>query len=282
MKQEDKRREPTAREQAAIEAAKAKRAERRARVSVARNAESTNTEVRIESPHADEDGFFEHLADTFGTTSNTYASRALARIANAQGAQPGNQLADMNGALALMCGIAPTNELEAALGEQIIAAHYFAMDMMARARRADVLTTFEAYANVASKAQRTTAALVDTLSKLRTGGKQQVEVRYVYVDARGSQNVISAGGPGGKTGNVGQCHTTGLPDAVGAALRCPDALGLPMPLTGREEPAPLPDARRDEPGCADGEGQRAVSDGTAHPRAARGPRPGPRTRAVRA
>jgi hypothetical protein len=282
LTKKDERPEPQEHERAGILAAIERTAVRQEPVEVALAPSGQPDVLKIVSPHTDDDGFLIRVVDAMGTASDAFAMRALGRISSVI-KQPGHDLTaeQVNAAIALMAGIAPANELEAALGEQIVGTHTFAMEMLRQARWADTIPRLEAYSNVATKAQRTLAMMVDALAKLRTGGKQQVEVRYVYVDARGSQNVISAGGPGGPIGNIGQSHATALPDAIGPAVWGPDALGMPLQVTGGEGPEALQDARGDQPRGAVGEGQRPLSDGPAHLRATRGPRVGSRTRAVR-
>jgi hypothetical protein len=239
--------------------------------------------VVVNAPHSDGLAMRALCNETFGTSSAAFADVALSRLGGVVcGAGKAPIEDQINAALAMLGAIAPQNELEAALAEQIIGAHALSMDLLFQAKNSQNTARTEAYVNMATKTQRTTATLVETLSKLRTGGKQQVEVRYVYVDARGSQNLISAGGmPQGPIGNLGQSHATAIPDASGPAMRGSDAIGLPMSVAGSEGPEPVPDAWRHQSRSPERQGERPISDRSLHRGSDAGPNAGPRARPVR-
>jgi len=227
-------REPTEAERAAGGAAITSQSQRptRAALRVARN---DNGNVAISNPHADWKGWTAQISEAFGTTSSDYANEALARLINVVNgrAQPLTE-GRANSVLALMSAIAPRDEQEAAIGEQIVATHFASMEFLRRAQlnAGEYRDTAVAYAGVATKLSRTMAVHVEALAKLRNGGKQQVIVKHVYVDARGSQNVIgseihSAGG-GANLKALGQPHG---PDAIASLAAAPSA-----PLWS-EEPA---------------------------------------------
>ncbi len=161
-----------------------------------------------------------------------------------------------NGALHLMAAIAPRDELEGALAMQMAGNHQLTLDMIRGASQADTTDKLALYGSLAVKLQRTFAAQVEALSKLRSGGKQQVEVRYIYVDARGSQNVIGdiAGGGRGAGEISTQAHAADpiarLPFAPGVQVWGPDAAGHAMPVARGEGTEAVQDARRIEPGSA--------------------------------
>lgn len=258
-------RDTTEAEKRAIAEAKERQSARPARLEF--TVKNDDGRVMIENPHRDGHGMQAHLDETFGTTSRDFTDAALQRVLNVVASQPGSvTAAELNSATALMGAIAPANELEAALGEQIIGSHALAMEFMRRARQATTLERAQAYGSLATKASRTTAVLVDSLTKQRTGGKQTVEVRYVYVDQR-NQTLIQAGGPGGANGNVGQPHASNLGEGVGAlgpALWGENAPGdlLPSPSHPREDP--MSASRWSEPRRALRGRQRQLSDGAAH------------------
>jgi hypothetical protein len=90
-----------------------------------------------------------------------------------------------NGALAMLHGIAPTNELEAMLAVQMVACHTMAMETTRRAMIKD--QTFEGVHENISRANRlmkTFVALAEALAKLR-GESKTVTIKHVNVNAGG-------------------------------------------------------------------------------------------------
>jgi hypothetical protein len=254
-----KPREPTPAEVAGISQALENQARRPSRASIAVGASKGHSLV-INNPHTDTTGWLAQLTDTFGTSSETFANQSMARVATAV-TQPKKQVteAEVNAALALMGAIAPTNELEAAIGEQIIAAHTASLEFLQRARlnAGEYRDTAVAYVNAATKLTRTMGGLVETLAKLRSGGRQRIEVVYVNgpaVFGDNAQTVIAGGGTGDNSGNVDQPHASGtiarLAAATGLPMRSQDAEGDALPVASREGPKALQDARRQEPRSA--------------------------------
>lgn len=88
-------------------------------------------------------------------------------------------------------GIAPSNELEAALAAQMFMVHNATMSMAFKAAQSQQPEMIKLRYDQLNKLSRTFAAQVEALSKLRTGGKQTVNVTHTHIDARGSQNVIA-------------------------------------------------------------------------------------------
>jgi hypothetical protein len=226
-------RNPTDRERIAIAAAAAKARELPARLSLQQGCEGET--LKIGPSHNDHAGWIDHLQVTFGSASGNFVDQSIMRIANAINtngdAHP--SVAAMNGALALLAAIAPRDELEAAIGEQILASHYASIDFLRRARvnAGEYRDTAVAYGNLATKLSRTMAVQVEALAKLRNGGKQTVEV--VYVDARGGRNNIIAGPlrtheGGGRDGKLPQSHGRATLPGVAAS---------PMPQVWCEEQA---------------------------------------------
>jgi hypothetical protein len=71
--------------------------------------------------------------------------------------------------LALVDGLRPENELEAA-----VAVHQVAMDMLSRMVGASNLEHKERYANLATKLQRTMGGHIEVLNRLRRGPEPSV------------------------------------------------------------------------------------------------------------
>ena len=182
-------------------------------------------------------------------------------------------------ALAFAAEIQPKNAIEAALALQMAAAHTAAMTMSRHQARADTAPVLAEHARMMNATMRTFTAQVEALSKLRTGGKQQVEVRYVYVDAR-TQTVVQGGTGGGvPPGNHEQPHAPGirgLPFAPGVPVWSEDQSGVAMPGPGCEGEEALSDARGPQSRRPEGRGERQLRlrtlDGRDHQGA--GDRPG--------
>jgi hypothetical protein len=168
------------------------------------------TVLQISNPHSDAKGWSEHVNDTFGTTSHAFSEQSLMRIAAVlQRRTVAATQAQINAALALLGAIAPRDELDTAIGEQIVTAHVLSMELMHQAKCSDTIPKMDAYTNMATKVSRTMATHIDALGKLRYGGKQQMIVRHVYVqgDAYVGDNGqavfggVEAQGGGAATGN---------------------------------------------------------------------------------
>lgn len=126
-------RDPSASERRAIEAANEAQAARpaRARVTVA---SSKDRCVSLEMPHSDAMGAAALLRETFGTRSEGFTDHSLQQLANALIAGDDVTTRQYEAGLALMGAIAPRDELEAAIGLQIVATHTASLDLMQRAR----------------------------------------------------------------------------------------------------------------------------------------------------
>jgi hypothetical protein len=248
-----KLRDPTEGELAAIRSARESLASRPARVSMSVTADDKGA-VTISNPYCDASGWNAHIGETFGTSSDAFSNQSFARIlsAVADRKKPITEL-EANAALALMGAIAPANELEAVIGEQIIAAHAASLDFLARARMnaGEYRESAVAYANLATRLSRTMATHIEALTKLRTGGRQRIEVVYVNgpaVIGDNAQTVITGGGPRVGGESIGQPHAPAalahLAAATGLPLRRQDPEGAALPVACREGTEAVQDARR--------------------------------------
>lgn len=121
----------------------------------------------------------------------------------------------------------------------------------------------ERYTSLAAKAQAQCRTTVDTLARVKRGGKQTVKVVHVY---QGGQAVVadtfSHGGSGGRERghfqDDGQPHDQGAPIA---ALPGQDESGVtvPVPRNARQEAVPF--TWREGNGCAEGQPQRMETRG---------------------
>lgn len=237
------KREPNEREAALIAAAKAAHALRPARAEIEKRESKEKGRLAIGPLHCDENGASYTLVDAFATTSESYTSESLLRLAEMSGSNGEVSNDKVNAKLALLGAIAPQNELEAALAMDMIATHDLSMMMLNRAKNATHLDGLREYGNMATKLSRTFTAQMKALSDWRRGGEQVVRHVHVY---EGGQAVVAetvnVGGP--KNEFIGdQCH------APFATLPRPDTLGESMPGASRAGAEKVPHARRDQSGC---------------------------------
>ncbi len=172
-------RDPTPKEAEVLSAAAASYRRRTPRLKVeTRTADKVTT---IGPPHSDRDGFYLALKDAFGTTSSDFMMEAVTGLSTVLPRRPEGH-GGTNAAVAMMQAIGPQNELEAAVGLQIIATHNLAMDSMARAFTATHQEARDRFVSQSTKLSRTMSAQLDSLIKLRGGGRQIVEVKHIYVN----------------------------------------------------------------------------------------------------
>jgi hypothetical protein len=123
----------------------------------------------------------------FGSDAPDFQLHTLGQVLNVIGTQP-DMTVSGNAALAVLAAIKPTNEMEAVLAAQMVAAHHFAMLSWSRAARHGELEGAQANAAMANKASRTFTLQMEALAKMRRGGEQVV--RHVHVND-GGQAVIA-------------------------------------------------------------------------------------------
>lgn len=267
------RREPTDRERRAM--AKALEAQAKRTGPPALKVEGVEASaLQVGSPHGDEVGFGAHVREAFGTTSNSFSSVALSRMELVLRNRDEDYSSEtrLNAALAVLNAIAPRDELEAVIGGQIIAADALSMHLMSKAKHAETMDKLEAFTNLATKVSRSMAAHVETLARLRSGGKQQVIVKHVYVQGNAivgdhAQTVVTDGRGGGSDQNLVQslaAEFASVPAIPGLQMRGEDEARHALPVARGPGEAPLPDARWDEPRRAEGAEERELSDGAAH------------------
>jgi hypothetical protein len=178
-------------------------------------------------------------------------------VTRQRGEARGVSSANLNAGLAIVASAAPENELEAALAVQMAGCHALAVEMLGRARSTSNTEHMALYGGLAVKLTRTFAAQMEALAKIRTKGKQVVEVvhihKHVHVGPGGRAivaDVFNAGGPGGGAAESGgQSHVLAGAYTLGAPLppmRSQDADGEPMRRAGDQRQGSMQDARRPE------------------------------------
>jgi hypothetical protein len=228
----------------------------------------------LSSPHGDEVGFGAHVREAFGTTSNAFSSVALSRMEMVLRNRDETYSTEtrLNAALAVMNSIAPRDELEAIIGGQIVAADALSMHLMSKAKHAETMDKLEAFTNLATKVSRSMAAHVETLARLRSGGKQQVIVKHVYVQGNAvvadhAQTLITEHRGGGFAPIPAQslaADFASLPALPGLPMRGEDQARHALPIASGTGEAPVSDARWDEPGRPEWAEERELPDRLAH------------------
>jgi hypothetical protein len=244
---------PGDREAAAIKESTSRVLARRKRVAVA--AELRGDHLFLSSPHADALGFQNRLLDAFGTRSHAFVDEHLKVLGNSVRSRTAKTVTEqeLNAALAALDGIRPRDEAEAMLAVQMVVTNRAALDMLARARQADYLPTMQECGNLAVKLLRTYTAQLEALAKLRRGGEQTVRVEHVHVHSGGQAvvGVVENSGRGSQRKSEDQCDAKQIAHAPQPTMRSADTERQPVPVSGDAE-RPLPDARRNVAGSADG------------------------------
>jgi hypothetical protein len=105
--------------------------------------------------------------------------------------------------IAMVDGLRPANELEAAAAVQIALTHHMSCDMLGRASGAMQVEHRERYLNLATKLQRTMVAQIEALTKLRSRPEAPApQIGRVTVQDGGQAIVgtINIGARGGENG----------------------------------------------------------------------------------
>jgi hypothetical protein len=204
------------------------------------------------APSGDHEGWRWRVSQALGSTSPDLQNMVFAELLSlAKG--PGGATSRyaeetvMGVALAAFSSVQPRTEFEVLLAVQMIATHLFAMEEVRMGRASTDRNVRYLHANIATKMTRTYLAQAEALAKLQGGGKQQVEVRHVYVDARGGQNIIGDVHGGGGAEKLHQPHEPALEHTPGEAcapLRSKDPEGHFVHGAGSEGQDAVLSARR--------------------------------------
>lgn len=254
---------PTPNEAASIERAKTRQASRPGRSSLTVN-KVEGASVNISNPHTDGSGWWESVRENFGTTSDDFANDCLIKLSHTlQHCDGTGTQTSLNAALALIGGVSPEDELQAAIAVQIALAHVTSIHLTARGLRnysAGHVETSAVLMGMATKASRTMVAHVEALAKIRGGGRQVIEHRYIQVNGNavvgdGTQAVFGGITPeGGKSGSDRQAQgTTGLV-GCGPAMLSAQSPGEALPTGGNAGTETVPKSRRKGHGRANGAG----------------------------
>ena len=136
---------------------------------------------------------------TFATREPALYNRLLSDLANigADADLPPDQ--NLNELMAMVHGLAPRDETEAMLVVQMTATHAAAIKALRLLNNSTAVIQQDSNGNLANKLLRTFTMQLDSLTRYRAAGKQQIVVNHVHVNA--SQAVVgvdmSKGGGGG-------------------------------------------------------------------------------------
>lgn len=177
----------------------------------------------------------------------------LEHVTRQRGARRGVSACELNAGLAFTAAIGPQDELEGALAIQMAGTHALAVELLGRARGTDDAEHVALYGGMAVKLQRTFVAQVEALAKLRSAGKQTVEVVHVHRHENvtimpGAQAVVAQGGGGVQLENGNQPHAHGLfrgqTAAGGSPMRGANPLGDALPGACDHGQEAMPPSRR--------------------------------------
>jgi len=156
--------------------------------------------------------------------------------------------------LLALAAIGPTDELEAMMAAQLLAAHNATMECYRRAMLPE--QTFEGRSealNQANKLSRTYAMLLEALNRHRGKGQQKVTVEHVTVHSGGQAVVGMIGAPGGGAAPKleDQPHAKQIAYAPQLPMWSEDKEREPVPVA-RDAKRPVSTARRKIAGRSEG------------------------------
>lgn len=256
---------PTSAEARAIVAATTSLAERPGRASV--NISVKDGTRELSNPHSDGDGWATALQDAFASSSLHFTNDSILKLHRILDQCGGSGSEPINAALALIGGIAPQDELQTAIAIQIVVNHAASIQMMDIAIRNANAGHFEAaaaYTGMGTKIGRTMMANAETLAKLRGGGRQVIEHRYINVNAANAvlgDNTQSVFGLAHAQGAISENDhqprdKLAIAHAPLAPVLCAEQGRGPVPVAGDEGAQAVSPTRRQEPRRARRHGKR--------------------------
>ena len=197
-------------------------------------------------PDGDLPKWIARVLEAFGTLSPNFAALMLSELIALIGGDEQCEV-HVNAALAVVDGLKPRNEAEALLAVQMVAAHLGAMRSLSLSGQARQLVQFQVHGELANKFMRTYASHLETLSKLRRGGEQNMKVEHVYVYQGGQAVVgdinVSRGEDAREIDR--QPHAPGSAAfASSSEVRSEGAIGRSVPGASDKRKAKVPHARR--------------------------------------
>ncbi len=241
--------DPTDRERANLAAATAWRLERLTTGGLGPTVAGSekNGVVTLGPPHTDQQGWQAQLCQALGSPSFDFVDRVMKQLCCGPGVKTADDTVQaINEGLAFIAGSKPENEIETLLLLLAWTTLTVAMLQHHRTANAETLPQLEANGSLAVKMGNLFTRQIEALAKLRGGGKQQVEVRHVYINGNAVIGNVTAGAGGVDAANAHQAHATAVAYAPGepvAPVWGQDAIGLAVQGASGEGEAPMPDAR---------------------------------------
>jgi hypothetical protein len=197
--------------------------------------------------------------EAFGTGSPEFIEDQLKRMIAVYREKSGGLLDHLalNAALAMIEGLKPQNEAEAALAVQMAITHFLVAKLSARigSGAIDTIRQQDSTALALARLHRAFTTQMETLSNVRRGGRQKVVVEHVHIHkhiyvAPGAQAIIgdvTHTGRGVADENSGQGHAANDQRAISTEecppVRCSDPPREAVSIASREGQASLSDAR---------------------------------------
>jgi hypothetical protein len=197
--------------------------------------------------------------EAFGTGSPEFIEDQLKRMIAVYREKSGGLLDHLalNAALAMIEGLKPQNEAEAALAVQMAITHFLVAKLSARigSGAIDTIRQQDSTALALARLHRAFTTQMETLSNVRRGGRQKVVVEHVHIHkhiyvAPGAQAIIgdvTHTGRGVADENCGQAHAANDQRAISTEecppVRCSDPPREAVSIASREGQASLSDAR---------------------------------------
>jgi hypothetical protein len=185
-------------------------------------------------------------ANALGTSDLRLAGTIFEQLAQIARTGAAITEAELNGVLAIVRGLAPTDSTEALLAAQMAAVHSASMVAARRLVHAETLAQQDSASTMFNKLARTFVAQVEGLKRYRLKGEQTIKVQHVTVNDGGQAIVGDVQHTnGGSPKNGTQSLELATPDAsVPALLGHFQANGQVLPSAGGEGKAGVPLPRR--------------------------------------
>ena len=189
--------EPTPKEQAALDAFKARRAARAPSPYMKVSRKGNVTELAPD--HPDRETAQTIMMESLGSAGSDFVDGLLAQAGLICRDDLGTNEYErqLNFILSVVRSIKPRDEIEAMLGAQMATVHMASMTFARRLAHVDNIAQQDSAERAFNKLTRTFTTQVEALKRYRTGGEQRVTVQHVNVNEGGQAIVGNVSGGGG-------------------------------------------------------------------------------------
>ena len=223
--------EPTEREQAAIDAVKARK-ESSSPAPMIKVGSGQKTK-QIHPDHPDLATGTALLMEALGTTNGAFLEGIIMQLTHATSRGSEVNLKGLNFMLSMVTGIEPKDQMEVMLAAQMAAVHMQMMTFARRLSNADTYLEGEMAEKAFNKLARTFATQIEALNRYRGKGQQKMTVEHVHVHDGGQAIVGQVAQGGGATEkDKGQSHAYAITNAPQPTLRSEDQKKGAVPVTG--------------------------------------------------